>query len=126
MSRKERGPGREMLASRATVLGCFAKSARECCLGSHARFPWRPILHPVVCSHSIVLSTCKAILRALNHAPFTGAAAYQNVDYGPSDRRYFQPVLCLGECLAGLEDLAQEMVGRNETDSPSLQCVHGG
>src|SRR5262245_34586655 len=126
MSRKEGGPGRKMLASRATVLGCFGKSARECCLGGHSRFPRRPTSQPVVCGHSIVVSACKALLRALNHAPFTRAAADQNVDYGPGNRCSLQSALCLGKCFAGLEAHAQEMVGSNETDSPSPQYVDGG
>src|SRR5215475_7190567 len=122
---KEGRPGCKVLEPRATVLCRFAKGACEGHLRAYSCFPRRPASQPVVCGPSIVVSASEAVLRALNHAPFTAVAADQYVDCGPSDRRRFQAMLCFAERFAGLEYLAQQMVGWNGADPPRLPSVQG-
>src|SRR6185312_12903646 len=67
----------------------------------------------------------KTFLRSFDHAALAVFAADEREDHWARDRHGLEPVLSFAEVSAGLEYLAQQMVGRAETNRPGAQRVSG-
>src|SRR5581483_6508018 len=116
-------PCRKAVAPHAAVLRRLVEAAGEQHLGSNPCLPGRPAVEPVVGGAGAALARGEAVFGALDDAALAGLAADQRVDCRPRDRRRLQALPGFGESAAGLEYLAQQVVGRDVADAPGLGRV---
>src|SRR5262245_36730568 len=121
--RKGAGPGSEMLAAAPAVRCRLLEAAREQHFRTNTRLPRDLAAQPVIGRARVVIATGIALFRPLDHAPLVGLAADQRVDHWARDRCCFESPLRLSEGLAGLEYIAQQMIGWNVTHASRHQRV---
>src|SRR5262249_26338742 len=109
--------------SGAAVLRRLLVASGEQHLGAHACFPRPAAVQPVVRRRGLVLAGFEAILLPLDHAALACAAADERVDRRTRNRRTLQAMLRLSVVPAGLEHLAQQMVGRDGANAPGVARV---
>src|SRR5436190_434244 len=111
-------PAAERLAASATV-GCgFLGRQGQQMLGGYSRLPRRHWLQPIIRRACVLRAARKGLFGTFDDAALTGCTAHQDEDNRPRNGHSLQPMLGLGEVPASLEYLAQQVVGRGESDVP--------